>query len=161
MTLPNDSGKGTGKGKKIAAGVGGAVAVLAALGAIGASNQPSTVGRDAPLLAENNPLSGANLVQVELTFARDPITRGSTQTIIVSARDDDGAVSGATITGRITYAGGTERTFGGATDAAGQFTYSWLIGGNSNPGNFLVVANISHEGQNIEKYTSFTVTEAP
>jgi hypothetical protein len=161
MTLPKDSGgKSGGKGKKIAAGVGGVVAVLVALAAVGAANQPSTVDRDAPLLGENSPTAGVNLLVVDLSFARNPLSRGSTQTIFVSTHDDNGAVSGAAVTGRIVYASGSERTFGGATDGTGRFIYTWQIGGNSNPGTFLVDVNVSSNGQNIEKYSSFNVTPA-
>jgi hypothetical protein len=69
----------------------------------------------------------------------DPITRGSDQTILVKVVSNGNAISGATIYATVTYASGTTtKSFNGTSDSNGLWSFTWQIGGNSNPGTFTV-----------------------
>lgn len=78
-------------------------------------------------------------LSVYTKVAKDPITRGSEQTIFVKVMDQSATVSSATIKAVVTYASTkTTKTFTGTTDVSGVWSYTWRIGGNSNPGDFKV-----------------------
>ncbi len=96
-------------------------------------------------------------LNVTITYAHDPITRGSIQTITVAVMDSDGPVVNTTVHIHVLYASGsTTKDFDCTTDPAGTCSASWLIGGNSNPGTFLV--SVTVEGMQFE--SSFQVTAA-
>lgn len=98
---------------------------------------------------------------VSVSVARNPISRGSVQTIYVTVTDGTNKMSDATTTGRVTYASGYTHDFSGSTDANGQYSHSWQIGGNSNPGTFSVSVTATKAGyQDGHGSTAFTVTTA-
>lgn len=147
MTLPKGYGgggsgggkerksSGGGKGKKVGIGVAVALAAVIAAGAIGASVQPSDDSQsNSQSLLTTQSQTG---LSADITVGRDPISRGSVQTVTVTVTDGGKRLSGASIDGVVTYASGsTQKPFGGLTDENGQVSYSWRIGGNSSPGFF-------------------------
>jgi hypothetical protein len=173
MTLPKgfgDKGRepnkpktiGSGKGKKIGIAIGAIVAVIVAAGVIGSTYQANSPVNPSPILKwnPNDSLGGATLV-ADIAYAKDPITRGSIQTITISVNHGNAKASGALVDGAVTYASGsTVKSFSGTTDENGQYSYSWRIGGNSNPGIFNVNVNVSSNGESLTMPSSFTVIEA-
>jgi hypothetical protein len=105
----------------------------------------------------NQPSSSPQLF-ADISFARNPVGRGDVQTITVTVFDGGYKLYRAPVDGTITYASGTQKHFGGTTDAGGQVVYSWEIESNSAPGTFSVDVNVSSGGQSISKHSSFEVT---
>jgi hypothetical protein len=96
-------------------------------------------------------------LNVTITYAQNPISRGSYQTITVQAFDSDGPVSNTNVSIVVDYASGlTTKYFACATSSGGSCSVTWLIGGNSTPGTFGVTVQIERQ----EYYSSFTVTTA-
>ena len=98
-----------------------------------------------------------------VTPAKDPISRGSSQSIIVSVEDENGnPIGDVTLSARVTYASGsTTKSFSGTSDNTGDWSFSWQIGGNSNPGTFKVNISASKGGyESGSGSSSFTVTTA-
>src|SRR5207247_2357386 len=83
-----------------------------------------------------------------ITPAKDPISRGSSQSIIVNVEDENGnPVGDVTLSATVTYASGsTIKPFSGTSDNTGDWSFSWPIGGNSNPGTFKVNVSASKGG---------------
>jgi len=100
---------------------------------------------------------------LSISFAKDTITRGSTQTVVVTVTDvgTKSLVSGVSVCGTITYASGdTIKTFSGTTDNSGKFSYSFTIGWRSKTGRFDVSIEASKAGyQATSAKSSFQVTE--
>jgi hypothetical protein len=105
----------------------------------------------------NQPSSSPQLF-ADISFAKNPIGRGDVQTITVTVFDGGYKLYRAPVDGTVTYASGTQKHFGGTTDAGGQVVYSWEIESNSAPGIFSVDVNVSSGGQSISKHSSFEVT---
>ncbi len=96
-------------------------------------------------------------LNVTISYARNPISRGSTQTITVQVTDSDGPVSNAIVSVNVVYASGqTTKDFTCTTLADGSCAVSWTIGGNSTPGTFAVKVVV----EGISFYSSFVVTTA-
>ncbi|MDV3293927.1 MAG: hypothetical protein LYZ70_06620 [Nitrososphaerales archaeon] len=92
---------------------------------------------------------------VTISYAHNPITRGSTQTITVAVTDSDGPVVSQSVHVHVTYASGsTTKDFDCVTRTDGTCSSSWVIGSNSNPGTFLI--SVTVEG--IQFGSSFQVT---
>ncbi len=91
---------------------------------------------------------------VTIGIAYDPITRGSTQNITVSVGGSTGPLSGVPVHIHVLYASGsTTKDYDCTTSNAGSCSYSWQIGGSSDPGTFQVTVTV--EGQNY--YRTFQV----
>jgi hypothetical protein len=67
---------------------------------------------------------------------KNPITRGSMQTIYIVATDDnEKPLKDASLSASVRYAtGATIKKFSGKTDANGEWSFTWYIGENSKPG---------------------------
>ena len=90
-----------------------------------------------------------------ISFALNPIQRGSTQTITVSVSDSDGPVPGANASIEVDYASGyTVHNFACLTATNGSCSISWTIGSTSTPGVFRVIIDV--EGESFD--SSFVVT---
>ncbi|MDV3278117.1 MAG: hypothetical protein LYZ69_06595 [Nitrososphaerales archaeon] len=96
-------------------------------------------------------------LNVSISYANNPISRGSTQTIYVGVSDSDGPVSNTQVSIHVLYASGqTTKDFVCVTNPDGSCSASWTIGGNSTPGTFQ--ATVTVEG--IVFHSSFEVTTA-
>lgn len=93
---------------------------------------------------------------VTITYAQDPITRGSIQNITVYIFDSDGPVVNEAVYIHVTYASGETTDYLCLTMSNGACSYAWRIGGNSTPGTFLV--RVTVEG--VEFDSSFQVNPA-
>ena len=100
----------------------------------------------------------ANAVKVIVKPAKDPITRGSTQTISAKVTASNGKpLANALMTATVTYTTGYIREFHGTTDKNGNWQFSWQIGSNSKPGVF-VVEMWAHKGGYGNGYGKATFT---
>jgi hypothetical protein len=172
MTMPKGFGdkdpkapakrRGSGNGKKIGVGVAAAVVVLVVIGVIGASQSSNNASLNAATLADTSQDLGSNETSLRAIIAidKDPIRRGDVQTVRIAVTDEDGTITLASVMVEVFYAGEATRTFSGETDEDGYFTFSWQIGGNSNPGLFRVNAIVTYFSDTIGTSASFTVTEA-
>ena len=164
MTLPkgydkdgDNRQKGNSKGKKIGIGVGIAIVLLIVVGIAASSSR--NLQSSTSIGSENSSI--AKGLNAKISFDRDPISRGSIQTITVSVYDGDKKLPGAQVSGVVTYSSGsTQKNFNDLTNGDGQVSYSWRIGGNSKTGTFGVDVTVSANGQTISKSSSFYVTTA-
>jgi hypothetical protein len=124
------------------------------------SSATTTVSHSSP--------STLKLLSVSIKVAHDPISRGSEQTVFVKVSDNGNSskpVSGAHVNGQVIYASHeTTKPFEGITDSKGDMnpSYSFPIGGDSNPGTFHVNAHVSAKGYKSASATkTFNVTAAP
>ncbi len=93
-------------------------------------------------------------LSVTISYAANPIQRGSTQTIGVSLHDSDGPIPNAVTSIEVNYASGyTVHNFSCTTSTDGSCSATWGIGGTSTPGVFNVIVEL--EGQTF--YSSFVV----
>jgi hypothetical protein len=101
---------------------------------------------------------------LSISFAKDPIVRGNTQTITVTVSDANtkSPVSGVTVSITVTYASGsTTKSFSGTTDSSGKVSKSFEIGPASQTGTFKVSVQASKAGyQATSAKSSFKVIEA-
>ena len=73
-------------------------------------------------------------LRASISYAQDPIQRGSAQAIIIQAQDSDGAVVGAVVSVEVDYASGyTSHTFSCTTSSSGSCSVTWTIGSTSTP----------------------------
>ena len=94
-------------------------------------------------------------LQASISYAQDPIPRGSAQAITIKAQDSDGAVVGAVVSVEVDYASGsTSHTFSCMTSSSGSCSITWTIGSTSTPGTFQVIVDIA----GVEFLSNFTVT---
>ena len=94
-------------------------------------------------------------LQASISYAQDPIPRGSAQAITIQAQDSDGAVVGAVVSVEVDYASGsTSHTFSCMTSSSGSCSITWTIGSTSTPGTFQVIVDIA----GVEFLSNFTVT---
>ena len=94
-------------------------------------------------------------LQASISFAQDPIPRGSAQAITIQAQDSDGAVVGAVVSVEVDYASGsTSHTFSCTTSSSGSCSVTWTIGSASTPGTFQVIVDL----ERAEFLSTFTVT---
>lgn len=182
----DEGSKGTnansrGNGLKLGIGIAVAIAVLyaAAFAVAATKSQNSPAPENTQNMEENtasqssqenttpeNMQENTNMNQpsfnpqlsVDISFAKNPISSGSVQTITVTVFDGGYKSYLASVEGTVTYASdGTQKHFGGTTDGYGQVVYSWEIEGNSTPGMFSVDVNVSAGNQSISKHSSFEV----
>ncbi|MBI3841455.1 MAG: hypothetical protein HY297_05860 [Thaumarchaeota archaeon] len=94
-------------------------------------------------------------LNVTISYAHNPITRGSAQTITVAVIDSDGPVVGQAVHIHVVYASGsTTKDYDCTTAADGSCSYTWIIGSTSNPGTFLVSVTVG----GMQYGSSFDVT---
>ena len=94
------------------------------------------------------------VLQASISYAQDPIQRGSAQAVTIKAQDSDGAVVGAVVSVEIDYASGsTSHTFSCTTSSSGSCSVTWTIGSTSTPGTFQVIVDI----EGAEFLSAFTV----
>src|SRR5712691_338190 len=94
-------------------------------------------------------------LQASISYAQDPIPRGSAQAITIRAQDSDGPVVGAVVSVEVDYASGsTSHTFSCTTSASGSCSVTWTIGSTSTPGTFQVIVDL----ERAEFLSTFTVT---
>jgi hypothetical protein len=82
-------------------------------------------------------------------ITKNPITRGDSQVITVTASDgiSNERVIGATVDGKVMDTNGlTDKEFRNTTDANGQVSYSWPIDKATKPGLFVVQYNVTADG---------------
>jgi hypothetical protein len=97
------------------------------------------------------PLSSPNLklLSVLTNITKNPITRGDSQIITVTASDgiSNERVIGATVDGKVIDTNGlTDKEFRNTTDANGQVSYSWPVDKATKPGLFVVQYNVTADG---------------
>ncbi len=94
-------------------------------------------------------------LEASISYAQNPIPRGSAQAITIQAQDSDGAVVGAVVSVEVDYASGsTSHTFSCTTSSSGSCSITWTIGSTSTPGTFQVIVDIA----GAEFLSNFTVT---
>jgi hypothetical protein len=84
---------------------------------------------------------------LSITITKDPITRGNVQTITVTVSDAESneKIEGAIVKTSVKYASEkhTEELGSKTTDSSGQASFSWRIGGGSEPGTFTATVQAS------------------
>jgi hypothetical protein len=105
-------------------------------------------------------------LSLSISFSKDPIVRGSKQTITVKVSDENShqRISGANVQGNVRYASGSTDNggkFSGSTDNNGVISHTWPISGNAIPGKFTANVKASKEGyKSASGSASFTVKPA-
>jgi hypothetical protein len=98
-----------------------------------------------------NILEGAqDILQLELSLSvlTNPIDRGDRQTVMAEVFDSQSkqGIPGVNINGTVTYASLLPiYEFNGKTDGNGNYSYSWTIDKNAEPGIFIVVLAATSE----------------
>jgi hypothetical protein len=83
-----------------------------------------------------------------LSVTNNPMDRGNRQTVMAEVIDSQSkqGISGVNIKGTVTYASLLPiYEFNGKTDGNGNFSYSWTIDRNAEPGTFIVVVAATSE----------------
>jgi hypothetical protein len=97
---------------------------------------------------------------ISITIAKNPITRGSIQTITATVSDAESneKIQGAQVNGKVKYVTAHTETFSCITDSSGKCSHSWVISGNAKPGTFTVSVEASAAGYKpASKTTTFGV----
>ena len=97
---------------------------------------------------------------ISITIAKNPITRGSIQTITATVSDAESneKIQGAQVNGKVKYVTAHTKTFSCITDSSGKCSHSWEISGNAKPGTFTVSVEASAAGYKpASKTTTFGV----
>jgi hypothetical protein len=136
---------------------------------VGKSSQTTTIIKNVIRISrdgdssDERPRPPNKQLALSISFAKDPITPKSTQTVIVTVTDAStkSPISGVSVSGTITYASGvTTKTFSGTTDGSGKVSNSFEIGPASKTGTFRVSVQASKAGyQATSAKSSFQVTE--
>lgn len=106
-------------------------------------------------------VSASSGLGVSVSIAKDPISRGSVESVAVKVENNGKAIVNSDVSAIVTYQSGFTKSFSGKTDAKGLWVFSWQIGGNSNPGMFSVHVKASKTGfDSGNAGTAFTVTTA-
>ena len=106
-------------------------------------------------------VSALSKLDVSASVAKNPISRGSVESMAVKVTSNDKAIANADVFAIVKYESGFTKSFSGKTDGKGLWMFSWQIGGNSNPGTFTVYVKASKAGYDFgNTSTSFTVTTA-
>jgi len=106
-------------------------------------------------------VSASSGLGVTVSIAKNPISRGSVESVAVKVTNNGKAATNAIVSVIVVYESGFTKSFSGKTDAKGLRMFSWQIGGNSNPGTFDVYVKASKSGfESGSTRTSFTVTTA-
>jgi hypothetical protein len=118
-----------------------------------------------PLNALYNNNNTPKLLTLSLDVTKDPIKRGSKETVITEVSDTTSKekITGAKVVGKVTSmsGGAVKESFEGTTDNDGQTSYSWKIGENGKSTKYKVTAQASAAGyQDVTSSTSFKVKPA-
>jgi hypothetical protein len=111
-------------------------------------------------LEESNTPKITQPALLSFTVAYNPIERGNEQTVTAEVFDPQSkqGISGVNIKGTVTYASLLPiYEFNGKTDGNGNFSYSWTIDRNAEPGTFIVVVAATSEQHSLRlvEATSF------
>ena len=85
---------------------------------------------------------------LSLSVTNNPMDRGNRQTVMAEVIDSQSrqGIAGVNIKGTVTYASFLPiYEFNGRTDGSGNFSYSWTIGRDVEPGTFIVVVAATSE----------------
>jgi phosphatidate phosphatase APP1 len=99
-------------------------------------------------LEESNTPKITQPALLSITVTYDPIDRGNRQTVTAEVFDPQSkqGISGVNIKGTVTYASLLPiYEFNGKTDGNGNFSYSWTIDRDAEPGTFIVVVAATSE----------------
>ena len=118
-----------------------------------------------PLNALYNNNNTPKLLALSLDVTKDPIKRGSKETVITEVSDTASKekITGAKVVGKVTSmsGGAVKESFEGTTDNDGQTSYSWKIGENGKSTKYKVTVQASAAGyQDVTSSTSFKVKPA-
>ena len=118
-----------------------------------------------PLNALFNNNNTPKLLALSLDITKDPIKRGSKETVITEVSDTTSKekITGAKVVGKVTSmsGGAIKESFEGTTDNDGQISYSWKIGENGKSTKYKVTVEASATGyQDVTSSTSFKVKPA-
>ncbi|HEX9318062.1 MAG TPA: hypothetical protein VF884_03920 [Nitrososphaeraceae archaeon] len=117
-------------------------------------------------LYNNNNNNIPKLLALSLDVTKDPIKRGSKETVITEVSDTTSKekITGAKVVGKVTSmsgGGAVKESFEGTTDNDGQMSYSWKIGENGKSTKYKVTVQASAAGyQDVTSSTSFKVKPA-
>ena len=117
-------------------------------------------------LYNNNNNNIPKLLALSLDVTKDPIKRGSKETVITEVSDTASKekITGAKVVGKVTSmsgGGAVKESFEGTTDNDGQMSYSWKIGENGKSTKYKVTVQASAAGyQDVTSSTSFKVKPA-
>jgi hypothetical protein len=117
-------------------------------------------------LYNNNNNNIPKLLALSLDVTKDPIKRGSKETVITEVSDaaSKEKITGAKVVGKVTSmsgGGAVKESFEGTTDNDGQMSYSWKIGENGKSTKYKVTVQASAAGyQDVTSSTSFKVKPA-
>jgi len=117
------------------------------------------------LYNNNNNNNIPKLLALSLDVTKDPIKRGSKETVITEVSDTASKekITGAKVVGKVTSmsGGAVKESFEGTTDNDGQMSYSWKIGENGKSTKYKVTVQASAAGyQDVTSSTSFNVKPA-
>ena len=119
-----------------------------------------------PLNALYNNNNTPKLLALSLDVTKDPIKRGSKETVITEVSDTASKekITGAKVVGKVTSmsgGGAVKESFEGTTDNDGQMSYSWKIGENGKSTKYKVTVQASAAAyQDVTSSTSFKVKPA-
>jgi len=129
----------------------------------GATSATPSIPLDA--LYNNNNNSIPKLLALSLDITKDPIKRGSKETVITEVSDTASKekITGAKVVGKVTSmsGGAVKESFEGTTDNDGQLSYSWKIRENGKSTKYKVTVQASAAAyQDVTSSTSFKVKPA-
>jgi hypothetical protein len=120
---------------------------------IGKSSQTTTIIKNVIRISrEGNsgyekPRPPNKQLALSISFAKDTIVVGNIQTITVTVSDSESneKIQGAIVKASVKYASGKyiEELGSKTTDSSGQASFSWRIGGGSEPGTFTAIIQAS------------------
>jgi hypothetical protein len=116
-------------------------------------------------LYNNNNNNIPKLLALSLDITKDPIKRGSKETVITEVSDTASKekITGAKVVGKVTSmsGGAVKESFEGTTDNDGQLSYSWKIRENGKSTKYKVTVQASAAAyQDVTSSTSFKVKPA-
>ena len=116
-------------------------------------------------LYNNNNNNIPKLLALSLDITKDPIKRGSKETVITEVSDTASKekITGAKVVGKVTSmsGGAVKESFEGTTDNDGQMSYSWKIRENGKSTKYKVTVQASAAAyQDVTSSTSFKVKPA-
>jgi hypothetical protein len=114
----------------------------------------------------NNNNNTPKLLALSLDVTKNPIKRGSKETVITEVSDATSKekIEGAKVLGKVTSmsGGAVKESFAGTTNNNGQMSYSWKIGENGKSTKYKVTVQASATGyQDVTSSTVFKVKAAP
>jgi len=129
----------------------------------GATSATPSIPLDA--LYNNNNNNIPKLLALSLDITKDPIKRGSKETVITEVSDTASKekITGAKVVGKVTSmsGGAVKESFEGTTDNDGQMSYSWKIRENGKSTKYKVTVQASAAAyQDVTSSTSFKVKPA-